>query len=264
MTLDTATTSLAEREGSIASGSMLEQSVPKGEQHQWWFGYERSDVQQHVVKCKKCKKTITGGNTINWFLHLKQKHWAESKGSQTSREESSTAFGVINQADNLHWLNTASPNLWQVAPHFSHRQENRYRRNTLKYCDIISEPISRLDHLIILFYVCFPNRPNFFCNLGCRWFNISAPKSIKQILYWSGHINMSSLISGHLNKSYLGHICLWKINRLKTSLHPHETTILCERYLSRGIEGEHCGETCSIISMHHIWYIQNLRHDFLF
>lgn len=84
----------------------------------------RSDIQQTTVMCDQCKKTVTteGGNTANLFQHLK----VEYGESQWSGEGSSAATV------------TSKPNIFFSTS--SYHQGYHYRRNTLKYCDIVLGP----------------------------------------------------------------------------------------------------------------------------
>ncbi|KAA0721506.1 hypothetical protein E1301_Tti021694 [Triplophysa tibetana] len=57
-----------------------------------WFGFERSDVKQTLVKCKICRKSVaTGsGSTTNLFQHLRQRHQAEWLQCTKLRDENNT------------------------------------------------------------------------------------------------------------------------------------------------------------------------------
>lgn len=95
-------------------------------------------------------------------------------------------------------------------------------------------------------------------------YNISARKILNICLL----VVTFSLVQSPLTwiKSNFVPICINNAKKLKTVLNVRGSPwnrSPCGRHLSRGIEGEHCGKTCRVISMHHIWYIQNLTHDFL-
>ncbi|KAA0721538.1 hypothetical protein E1301_Tti021733 [Triplophysa tibetana] len=59
-----------------------------------WFGFERSDVKQTLVKCKICRKSVaTGsGSTTNLFQHLRQRHQAEWLQCTKLRDENNTVI----------------------------------------------------------------------------------------------------------------------------------------------------------------------------
>ena len=65
-------------ESKTATGSTVEELIQRSRvtSVMWkWFAYEGSDVQQTMVICKRCMKTVTtkGGNTTNLFDDLKRK-----------------------------------------------------------------------------------------------------------------------------------------------------------------------------------------------
>ncbi|KAK7938916.1 hypothetical protein WMY93_002242 [Mugilogobius chulae] len=56
-----------------------------------WFGFRPSDLEQNIVFCKTCRRTVVakGGNTSNLFHHLKQKHNSEYSKAVKARDEAS-------------------------------------------------------------------------------------------------------------------------------------------------------------------------------
>ncbi|KAK0152104.1 hypothetical protein N1851_006515 [Merluccius polli] len=58
-----------------------------------WFGYDKSDMEQTSALCRVCKKTVIskGGNTTNFFHHLKHQHKPEYDESLKMRTDAAKA-----------------------------------------------------------------------------------------------------------------------------------------------------------------------------
>jgi len=57
-----------------------------------WFGFKKSEAEQHFTMCKACKLVPTkDSNTTNLFHHLKHKHKPEYEDSQKMCEDAEAA-----------------------------------------------------------------------------------------------------------------------------------------------------------------------------